>query len=301
MLLWGVLVTLLVLLATHIAAAVVLADAMTRARRRRVEGTPADLGLRYEDVMFTTKDRVILQGWYLESPGARASVVLVHDIAGTRSDRSLGLLTLQRDYLRRGVNVLAFDLRGRGESATNRDTFGARERLDVAAAVEFARGRAPELPIVIHGFGFGAALALVATSQGLAADLVIADSSFSYARDYIRRRWRSVPRPTFDLACRIARRRFGAEIHAIEPLAAVAAASPVPTLFIHGEADRIVPVAHSLNIAAVSMNARDALWRVPGAGHCDAYRRSPDAYVSRCVDFIDSAVPTRRLDIAAAG
>lgn len=301
MLFWGVLVTLFVLLTTHIAAAVVLADAMTRARRRRVEGTPADLGLRYEDVMFTTKDRVILQAWYLESPGARASVVLVHDIAGTRSDRSLGLLTLQRDYLRRGVNVLAFDLRGRGESATNRDTFGARELLDVAAAVEFARGRAPELPVVIHGFGFGAALALVATSQGLKADLVIADSSFSHARDYIRRRWRSVPRPTFDLACRIARRRFGAEIDAIEPLVAVAAASPVPTLFIHGEADRIVPIGHSLNIAAVSMNARDVLWRVPGAGHCDAYRRSPDAYVSRCVDFIDSAVPTRRLDIAAAG
>lgn len=301
MLLWGALIAALVLVVAHVAAAFVLSDAMTRARRRRVEGTPADLGLRYEDVMFTASDGVILQGWYLESPGARASVVLVHDIAGTRSDRSVGLLTLQRDYLRRGINVLAFDLRGRGESATNRDTFGARERLDVAAAVEFARGRSPELPVAVHGFGFGAALALVSVSQGLAADLVIADSSCAHARDYIRRHWRSVPRPTFDLACRLARRRFGAEIDAIRPLLAVANSSPVPALFIHGESDRIVPVTHSLNIAAVSMNARDALWRVPGAGHCDAYRRSPDAYVSRCVDFIDSAVPTRRLDIAAAG
>lgn len=301
MLLWVVLAVLLLVLAVHVSAALVLADTMTRARRRRVEGTPADLGLRYEDVMFTTKDRVILQGWYLESPGARASVVLVHDTAGTRSDRSLGLLTLQRDYLRRGVNVLAFDLRGRGESATSRDTFGARECVDVAAAVEFARGRAPELPVAVHGFGFGAALALVTASHGLAVDLVIADSAFSYARDYLRRRWRTVPRPTFDLACRIARRRFGADIDGIEPLVAVAASSPVPTLFIHGESDRIVPITHSLNIAAVSMNARDVLWRVPGAGHCDAYRRSPDAYISRCVDFIDSAVTPRRLDIAAAG
>ena len=301
MLLWVALVVLIVALVAHVSAAFVLADTMTRARRRRVEGTPADLGLRYEDVMFTSGDGVVLQGWYLESPGGRASVVLVHDTAGTRADRSLGMLTLQRDYLRRGMNVLAFDLRGRGESATNRDTFGVRERGDVAAAVEFARGRAPELPVVVHGFGFGAALALVGASEGLAVDLVIADSSFAYAREYVRRRWRSVPRPTFDLACRIARRCFGAEIDALEPLPAVAASSPVPTLFIHGEADRIVSIAHSLNIAAVSMNGRDTLWRVPGAGHCDAYRRLPDAYVSHCVDFIDSAVPTRRLDIAAAG
>jgi fermentation-respiration switch protein FrsA (DUF1100 family) len=292
---------LLLLLAAYVGAAAVLADAMTRARRRRVEGTPADLGLRYEDVMFTATDGVTLQGWYLESPGARASVVLVHDSAGTRADRSLGIMTLQRDYLRRGLNVLSFDLRGRGESATVRDTFGTDERLDVDAAVEFARRRARQLPVVVHGFGFGAALALVGASQGLKVDLVIADSPFAYTHDYVRRRWRSIPRPVFDLACGIARRRFGANIDAVQPLEAVAAASPVPTLFIHGEADRIVPIAHSLNIAAASLNPRDLLWRVPGAGHCDAYRRSPDAYVSRCVNFIDSAVPARRLDIAAAG
>jgi pimeloyl-ACP methyl ester carboxylesterase len=117
----------------------------------------------------------------------------------------------------------------------------------------------------------------------------------------VRRRWRSIPAPTFDLALRIARRRFGANIDAADPLPAVSAASPVPTLFIHGEADRIVPISNTLNIAAASLNPRDVLGRVPGAGHCDAYRRSPDAYVSRCVDFIDRALPTRHLDIAAAG
>lgn len=301
MVLWASIAVVLLLLAAHMIAAFVLADAMTRAHRRRVEGTPADLDLRYEDVMFKTSDGVNLHGWYLESPGARASVVLVHDISGTRSDRSLNLLNLQRDYLRRGVNVLAFDLRGRGESTTNRNTFGARERIDVAAAVEFVRCRAPQLPVAAHGFGFGAAVVLVAAAEGLAADLVIADSSFSFAREYLRRRWRAVPRPTFDLACWIARRRFGADIDAIEPLIAVAASSPVPTLFIHGESDRIVPIAHSLNVAAASTNDQDTMWRVHGAGHCDAYRRSPDAYVSRCVDFIDSAVSTRRIEVAAAG
>jgi alpha-beta hydrolase superfamily lysophospholipase len=167
---------LAVLLALHVGAAAVLAEAMTRATRRRVEGTPADIGLRYEDVTFSATDGVTLHGWYLESPGARASVELVHDATGTRAERSLGILQLQRDYLRRGLNVLSFDLRGRGESATNRDTFGTSERLDVAAAVDFARRRARELPVVVHGFGFGAALALVGASEGLPVELVISDS-----------------------------------------------------------------------------------------------------------------------------
>ena len=92
---------------------------------------------------FRAPDMTVLRGWYLESPGARASVVLVHDDEGHALRRSLGLLTLQRDYLRRGFNVFAFDLRGRGESGGVRDTFGSAERLDVDAAVAL---RAPPRP-----------------------------------------------------------------------------------------------------------------------------------------------------------
>ncbi|MCA9857236.1 MAG: hypothetical protein KC458_08165, partial [Dehalococcoidia bacterium] len=49
-------------------AAVYFADALTGGRRTRVQGTPADLGLRYEEVQFLTADRLTLRGWFLESP-----------------------------------------------------------------------------------------------------------------------------------------------------------------------------------------------------------------------------------------
>lgn len=298
--LWVALGAIGLLILGHFAAAHLLADALTRTKRRRVEGTPADLGLRYEDVQFATLDGVALRGWYLESPGARATIVLVHDIDGTRSDRSQGLLTLQRDYLRRGLNVLAFDLRGRGESGGSRDCFGASERADVAAAVEFARSRAPQLPLVLHGFGLGGALAIVGGSAGLDVDLIIADSPFTSARSYLRRTWSNVPSHLFAMALRTATRRFGADPDVVRPLVAVSEASPVPILFIHGEADRLVPVADTLNIAAASLNANNAIWRVAGAPHCASYLRSPDAYVRRCLLFIEDALPARRLTVAAA-
>jgi pimeloyl-ACP methyl ester carboxylesterase len=179
--LWIVLAALFVLLIGHIAAAAILSSVLTRARRRRVEGTPADLGLRYEEIQFSSADGVALLGWWLESPGARATVVLVHDIDGTRSDRSLGLLTLQRDYLRRGLNVLAFDLRGRGESGGRHNTFGASERDDVSAAIAFARERTGELPVIVHGFGLGGTLAIDAAAVGLQVALVIPGAGGAFA------------------------------------------------------------------------------------------------------------------------
>ena len=129
---------------------------------------------------------------------------------------------------------------------------------------------------------------------------MIADSPFASARDYLRRRWSRVPLPTLELALTLARQRFGADPDTVQPLHAVAESSKVPVLFIHGEADRFAPVSHSLNIAAASLNRHNEVWRVPGAGHCTAYRRVPDAYMRHCLEFIEQALPSRRVAVAAA-
>ena len=292
-----------VALLAHIAAALYLAELFTRSKRRRVEGTPGDLALRYEDVRFAAADGIILHGWYLESPGARGTLVLVHDFDGTRADKAHGLLTLQRDYLRRGFNVLAFDLRGRGESGGSRDYLGAREHRDLPAAVTYAKARAPMLPVVVHGFGLGGALAVVGVCDGsVEADAVIADSAFTSVRAYLRRRWAIVPWHLFELSCYFADRLFHADSDAISPLLAMrATTSLTPMLFIHGERDRLISVTHTVNIAASSMNARTSVYRVPHAGHCTSYLRGQEAYVRRCLDFVDGALPARRIAVAAAG
>ncbi len=166
--------------------------------------------------------------------------------------------------------------------------------------MRFTHQRVPHLPVVLHGFGLGGSFAIVSASEGVEVDLVIADSPFASARDYLRRRWSHIPKPTLDLALGMARRRFGADPDAVQPLHAVAESSKVPILFIHGEADRFAPVSNSLNIAAASLNRLNEVWRVPGAGHCTAYRRAPDAYMRHCLEFIERALPSRRASVAAA-
>lgn len=295
MLLWLTIVAVVSLCASVAFLAVYLADGMTRSKRHRVQGTPADVGLRYEEVQFLTADRLTLRGWFLESPGARATVVLIHDIEATRADPAHGLLSLTRDYVRRGISVFTFDLRGHGESAGRRDSLGLNERLDVLAAVAFVRRRSGAQPVLLHGFGFGAALAVAAAARNADVTAVVADSSFLTMRQYLRARRHRVPAPLFALAAMLTHRVFHADMDALQPVKSIAQVT-APILLIHNEGDERVPVAHALNLAAASLDGRDQVWVLPGRrGHATAYVDAPEAYMRRVQEFVEQVTPSRVL------
>jgi fermentation-respiration switch protein FrsA (DUF1100 family) len=283
-------------------AALYTADLFTRPKRRRVQGTPAEHGLRYDEVQFRSPDLIVLRGWFLESPGARATVLLVHDTGGTRADPEIGLLDLQRSYVRSGLNVFAFDLRGHGESGGGREQLGSGELTDLLAAAAYVNRRTNRLPLVLHGFGLGAALALHAAEHGLEVAGIVADSPYESVREQLRYRWRRLPASIFVAACWIARRLYHADVDAIAPARAMSRLSGTPMLLIHGEQDLEVPVSHTLNLAAASLSDRNELWVAEGVGHCEAYREHQRAYTTRCLQLINEAVPPRpvRVHTAAA-
>ncbi|MQA00558.1 MAG: alpha/beta fold hydrolase [Dehalococcoidia bacterium] len=297
MIVLGLVFAIVLIVALHGLGALYIADTFTRSKRRRVQGTPADLGLRYEEIQFLTADRLTLRGWFLESPGARATVVLVHDLEGTRASPEHGLLRLQRDYVRRGYNVFAFDLRGHGESGGRRDCLGSCERQDVQAAVAYVRRRTGSLPIVLHGFGLGASLAItaVASRGGPEVAGIIADSPIASMRTYLKEAHRHIPPHVFMLACRFARRFFGADVDALKPIAVVEGVR-VPILFVHCQGDPRVPLAHTHNLTAASLDPRNEVWTVPDIlDHCGAYPAAPQDYVRQSLGFIDRVVPARLL------
>ncbi len=270
-----------------ILAAFYLAETLTRSKRGRVEGHPSDLLLRHEEIDLFAADGVRTRGWYFAAAEPRATVVLVHDAAGTRSDPRQGLLELQRDYVAHGVNVLSFDLRGRGESDGNHDYLGSAELADVeramARAVSLGRGR----PLLLHGFGMGASLALVAASHDPSVSAVIADSACTSMRSQLRHEHRHWPAALFGLAAVLARRFIRADIDAIVPIEAIPELRR-PVLYIHAEHDPEVPVEHTLNLAAASLNAADRAWISHADERCGTYRADPAGYLARCLDFIDA-------------
>ena len=72
---------------------------------RALEATPADIGLKYEDVRFDTADGERLHGWYVPAVNARGVLLFFHGNAGNISHRRESILIFNR----RGLDVLRVD------------------------------------------------------------------------------------------------------------------------------------------------------------------------------------------------
>jgi alpha-beta hydrolase superfamily lysophospholipase len=288
----GILLAAALLVLAFLGAALLLADQLTRTRRRRVRGVPGDAGLRCEEIQFLSSDNVILRGWYVPSPGARATVILVHGEGEHRASERYGMLDLLGDYVGRGFNVFTFDLRGHGESAGARSSLGAREVEDVEAAVDCIGRHTAATPLILHGFGTGATFAIVAAQRSREVAAVIADTPVATIRQHLRERMSAPLAWLLPAALRIARRWFAADADALAVHSACRDLD-APVLMIHGVRDPLVPLPHSINLAAASLHHGTEVWRVEAPrDHAGAYRSAPPSYMRRCIAHIDAAVPS---------
>jgi alpha-beta hydrolase superfamily lysophospholipase len=244
--------------------------------------SPADLGLDYETVSFTTDDGVTLSGWLI--PAARettTAVVVMHGFTGNRLPELAGFVP----WLHERHHVLQFDFRGHGQSGPGRVTMGAHERRDVAAAVEFLRARG--LPrIALFGVSMGAAAAILA-GPDLPVEAVIADAAYARASHPIGNRMREQGWPLAGMgslaivtaAALRARSRLG------DPIDAVARLAPRALLVIAPIEDRLISWRQGLALYEAAGEPKE-LFVVPGAGHGDAYVTDPDGYRERVLAFL---------------
>jgi uncharacterized protein len=228
-------------------------------------GTPANFGLRYEDVFFEAADHVQLHGWWVPKAGAPV-FVWFHGNGGNISHR-LENIKLLHDLA--GVQVFIFDYReyGRSQGRISREgTF-----LDAAAAYRYVtetRG-IPAGDIVLFGRSLGTALATDLAIQKPCRGLIL-ESAFTNSSDMAKMLapflfdWR--PRVPYDNLGKIGRVN-------------------VPVLIIHGTDDEVIPVAMGRRLFAAANSPKD-LYLIPGAHHNDTYVVGGRAYFERLKGFI---------------
>lgn len=245
--------------------------------------TPADLGLPYEAVTFRTADGVTLSGWLV--PAARetsTALVLMHGFSGNRLQELAGLVP----WLRERHHVLQFDFRGHGESDPGRVTLGSLERQDVAAAVDFLRGRGLG-PIALCGVSMGAAAAILAAPD-LPVAAVVADAAYARASHPIANRLREQgwPLPTAGSLAIATGAAIRARARLGDPIDAVARIAPRALLVIAPEEDRLISWRQSLALYEAAGEPKE-LYVVPGAGHGEAYAADPARYRQRVLSFLE--------------
>src|SRR3972149_10245211 len=118
---------------------------------RTLELTPANVGLKFDDVTLVTRDDVKISAWFVPRQDARATVPFFHGNAGNNGDRVPEIKVLHS----LGYAVMMVDYRGYGksegapsESGTYLDAIAAWERLTHASGL-------PARRIVIMGESIG--------------------------------------------------------------------------------------------------------------------------------------------------
>jgi pimeloyl-ACP methyl ester carboxylesterase len=242
--------------------------------------------------MLTTSDGLQLATRTWSATGEpRASVVLVHGLAATKDNPELvAVATALQD---RGLDVLAYDARGHGESG-GICTLGDSERYDVAAAVDHAR--LSGLPVVVVGASMGgiAVLRYAADDPTLAGVVTVSSPAD----------WRLHRSPgTILLAGMIrtrAGRAFAARLfrvrlspHWTDPESPRSLAGRVvsPLAVVHGERDHFIPTREAAGLFSSSGGER-RLFLVPRMGH--AFHPEAVPVICEAVDWAlaASAVPS---------
>ena len=293
----------------YTALSIYIATQLVYVPQKLLYATPASLGVQFKYVTFPSRvDQVQLKGWYI--PGvlpdgnvtSQRTIIMVHGTRTNRTDQKAGLLNLSGELARHGFAVLAFDMRGTGESPPAPLSLGYFEQRDVLGAVDFLRSGPIPYPTlgrthVIGGWGvsMGAATLMMAAAQAPAIRAVVSDSAYA---DIIPILEREVPKgghlpPLFTPGTLFAVNvLYGIDFHAVRPEDIVANIAPRPILFIHGTGDTYVPPSNMDALAAAARTAPDAnvqTWLVPGAAHAQSFNMEGAVYVDRVVAFYNAA------------
>jgi uncharacterized protein len=233
------------------------------------------LGLAPERVEIATDDRVTLVAWIVRAPGGDTGgrwLLICHGNAGNLADAGrpehyAGLRGL-------GLNLLAFDYRGYGESGGQpteaglyRDAEGAYRLLRDSLGV-------PPERIVLFGHSLGSAVAVELATRVPSAGLILEGALTSLVAraqevyPYVPVRW-------------IARSRYAS----IDKIGRVS----VPKLFLHARSDDVIPIAHGRRLYEAAPPPKTFATLV--GGHGDAFDTDSAVYYGAIGRFLEALPP----------
>ncbi|MEZ4518293.1 MAG: alpha/beta fold hydrolase [Chloroflexota bacterium] len=239
-----------------VAVVAFLTRRMVSPTRQPVNIKPSDLGLPYETVQFPAQDGVRLSGWFipaaLNTSRSGATLIFLHgwgwnrlgdaaddllaDMTGTSP---IELLRLAHALHYEGYNLLMFDMRNHGESASQPPvTFGQKEAGDLLGALTFLQGRedvaADQIGVIGFSLGGNALLYALPRTDAIRAAVAVQPTTATvfaerYAHDLLGGVGQYVVLPLTELAYSFA---SGMNLGALQPTFAAGGAGETPVLFV---------------------------------------------------------------------
>jgi uncharacterized protein len=268
--------------------------ALAAGQRARIDNStfahdPNAVGLPFHEVSIPTPGGPAA-AWHV--PGETNTwCIFVH---GKGADRRQALRILPA-LRQSGATALVISYRndvGAPAGPKQRYDYGETEWEDLAAAVDFARGAGAQR-LVLVGYSMGGSIIMSLMEKPDYASMVsglILDAPMLDLRNTaeLRAKQLGLPQPVTNTAAWLAAKRFDIDWDAIAYLKR-ADRLTAPTLIIHGQDDKTVPIDTSEMLAE---HRRDIVTfkRFPGAHHVESWNVDPDAYMAAVRDFLATII-----------
>ncbi|MEB3210681.1 MAG: alpha/beta fold hydrolase [Leptolyngbyaceae bacterium] len=238
-----------------------------------LDATPAEVGLTYTDVWLPSGGGTV-HGWWIPPEAGRTNAPVVLYLHGNGSN--LGdLVNRAQRFHQWGYGSFLIDYRGYGRSS---GPFPNEQRVyeDAEAAWQYVtqQRQMPAQNIVLHGRSLGGAIALYLASRHPEVMGVIVESSFTSMKAMVTDQFWFLWVPVDRL------------LHQIFDSLSIVRSLPVPLLFIHGTADRVVPPVMSQTLYDAARAPKFLLW-VEGAGHTNVPQKGGVRYAEAIIRFVE--------------
>ncbi|MBW2249199.1 MAG: alpha/beta hydrolase [Deltaproteobacteria bacterium] len=223
--------------------------------------TPAEYGLKYENISFKSTDKIPLKGWWI--PGDSSAVIfIIHGYGANRAgwlgknvkgeEEYIDWLASAPPLIKAGFNLVYFDLRASGESGGNMITLGKYETNDLMGAINWVLDNKKQSNgkkhsgIGLIGMSMGGNVSLRGAIEikklpiEKAAVISVGAYRFDTMIDKSIRFWTSLPGFFIPIVKQMVGFILGFNPSVeIDPSRYVGEISPIPVMFIQAEKDEI--------------------------------------------------------------
>ena len=200
-----------------------------------------------------------------------------------------GMSRYAMEYHKRGYNCLLPYLRGHGKDKNRYCSMGWYDKDYVVAWAQRIVTWDENAQIVIHGESMGAATTMLATGEYLPANVKAAVEDCGYTTvmeqyEVTLKANHIPPHPVLDMLNAYSHIAGKFDFNKTSPIEAVAR-SVTPTLFVHGEADNLIPISMMDEVYNACSAPKDK-FTVPGAAHASSSSVDPEYYWKKVDEFL---------------
>ena len=252
-------------------------------------------------VTYRNPENMRLTAWFIPHKGHRYAIIC-HGYGG----RAECMRHRGKSFYDLGFNILMPNARAHGDSAGDWIGMGWPERKDIIGWIYEIIRRDKDAQILLYGESMGAATVMMTAGEQLPPQvkLAIEDCGYTSVWDQAKAAVKDLYAgamgvfiPAVSLASKV---KFGYSFREASALNQIRRCK-IPVLFIHGEADALVPCAMVYRLYAAA-NCDKQLLTVPGAGHCLSASVAPKLYWSavRSLSNVISTAENRAAPIGGA-